>query len=84
MTAWFDIRGARRALVALFVVIMCALPVSVRAAPVATDRGVELDLYWFDAKAPERSAARFWDRYAPLYKNIPLFAAQHLLRAIGS
>ena len=70
MMAGFNNRWGRCALVALLAMLACALPVRAWAAPIATDRWVELDLYWFDAKAPERSAAQFWDRYAPLYRNV--------------
>lgn len=52
-------------LLALFPI--CAFGAAER---VAADRWVEIDLYWFDAEAPERSAAAFWDRYAPLYRNV--------------
>jgi hypothetical protein len=38
--------------------------------PAPHDRWVEIDLYWFDGTDPEGSAKRFWERYAPLYKNV--------------
>lgn len=38
-------------------------------APPAVDRWVEIDLYWFDAQAPERSAAAYWERYEPMYRG---------------
>lgn len=41
-----------------------------RAAPVSTDRWMEIDLYWFDPADPAGSADRFWTRYAPLYRDV--------------
>lgn len=40
------------------------------AAEVPGDRWMEIDLYWFDQADIARSVSCFWDRYAPLYRNI--------------
>lgn len=29
-----------------------------------------MDLYWFDPARPDRSAERFWARYAPLFRGV--------------
>ena len=34
------------------------------------DRWLEIDLYWFSADEPARSAAQFWDRYQPLFSGV--------------
>ena len=39
-------------------------------ATIPADRWLEMDLYWFDPQAVEKSAERFWDRYAPLYSGL--------------
>lgn len=37
---------------------------------VPSDRWLEMDLYWFDPEAVDDSAQQFWDRYAPLYRDL--------------
>ncbi|WP_428232546.1 hypothetical protein [Flavobacterium sp.] len=38
--------------------------------PVAADRWLEIDLYWFEHKDMQKSANEFWERYEPLMKGI--------------
>jgi hypothetical protein len=40
------------------------------AAPLDTDRWLEIDLYWFKQKAIADSVHRFWDRFQPLYEGV--------------
>ncbi len=40
------------------------------AAPVPADRWLEIDLYWFDRDHIPESVHAFWQRYAPLYKDV--------------
>lgn len=54
--------------VSLTIACMGSLPARAHAVP--ADRWIELDLYWFDSQAPERSAKQFWDRYEPLYRDV--------------
>lgn len=59
--------------IALYATLFCiagASASSAHSSMTASDRWVEMDLYWFDAAQPERSAAAFWDRYAPLYRKV--------------
>ena len=58
-----------RRLALLIAAIFVCSPVAGLTQPINTDRWIELDLYWFDARQPEKSAAEFWDRYEPLYRN---------------
>jgi hypothetical protein len=37
---------------------------------VATDRWLEIDLYWFQLQDPLASAKAFWDRYLPFYMGV--------------
>lgn len=63
-------RASRLIAAYLLMWIACLSPTPATALPVATDRWVEIDLYWFDAASPQRSASQFWDRYEPLYRNV--------------
>jgi hypothetical protein len=38
--------------------------------PIHGDRWVEIDLYWFDRDRIDDSAARFWDRFTPLFAGL--------------
>ncbi|MDN3919392.1 hypothetical protein [Roseateles violae] len=65
MTTLFRIAAA------LVFLIACAMPAWSATVPtVASDRWLEMDLYWFDRAHPERSADRFWARFAPLYRGV--------------
>ena len=39
-------------------------------AQLATDRWLEMDLYWFDKKDIPGSVKQFWDRFQPLFGNV--------------
>jgi hypothetical protein len=41
-----------------------------QAGPVHGDRWMEIDLYWFDRDGIDDSAARFWDRFTPLFAGL--------------
>jgi hypothetical protein len=56
---------------ALLILITASLHARAAAAPaVPNDRWLEIDLYWFEPAAVERSAESFWTRYAPLYQGV--------------
>jgi len=38
--------------------------------PIHGDRWIEVDLYWFDRDKIADSAARFWDRFTPLFAGL--------------
>lgn len=57
-------------IVATFLVLVGATVQTHAAPPVAVDRWLEMDLYWFDPANVERSADTFWKRYAPLYRGV--------------
>lgn len=42
------------------------------------DRWLELDLYWFDKDNIWVSVNKFWQRYAPLFKDITVLAFNFL------
>ena len=54
----------------LFSVVIAIFPTSAARASTTDDRWLELDLYWFSAEQPERSATQFWERYHPLFKDV--------------
>jgi hypothetical protein len=56
------------AIFAVLLMVSAALPA--RASGIPTDRWIEIDLYWFDPEKAEVSADIFWDRYAPLYRDV--------------
>jgi len=47
-----------------------AAPPPPAAAPLAADRWLEIDLYWFDRTNITSSAEAFWERYAPLFAGV--------------
>lgn len=51
-------------------ILALTVPQPARAATANDDRWLELDLYWFSAEQPERSAIEFWDRYQPLFADV--------------
>ena len=59
----------RKLFFGLLLLLLGAVATPARAAPVATDRWIEIDLYWFDPADVAGSADRFWTRYAPLYRG---------------
>jgi hypothetical protein len=59
----------------LFLLLLSALALAFSSTafanpPGTDDRWLELDLYWFSAEQPERSAATFWDRYRLLFADV--------------
>lgn len=60
----------RRVGAALMLFIGATLHAAAAPPPVPADRWMEVDLYWFDPAAVERSADTFWLRFAPLYRGV--------------
>ena len=55
----------------VFALLLAVCATSARAATAAPgDRWMENDLYWFDPDRPEASSRKFWQRYAPLYRDV--------------
>ena len=58
----------KKNLIILFI-LFCSICTNAKI-PVAADRWLEIDLYWFEHKDMEKSATIFWERYEPLMKGI--------------
>ena len=54
----------------LFLLVSNVAFASDGAPKVPTDRWMEIDLYWFQQDHIQSSVDEFWDRFAPLYRNV--------------
>lgn len=59
----------KKSFIILFSILFCSVTMNAKT-PVAADRWLEIDLYWFEHKDMEKSATIFWERYEPLMKGI--------------
>lgn len=59
----------KKSFIILFSILFCSISMNAKT-PVAADRWLEIDLYWFEHKDMQKSATIFWERYEPLMKGI--------------
>lgn len=59
----------KNTIIIIFSVLLYSIGANAKT-PVAADRWLEIDLYWFEHKDMEKSATLFWERYEPLMKGI--------------
>jgi hypothetical protein len=59
----------KKTLILLFNILFFSIGTNAKT-PVAADRWLEIDLYWFEHKNMEKSANEFWLRYEPLMQGI--------------
>jgi len=64
-----NIKALIKQLSLVFILITIS-PVANANVPMKTDRWVEIDLYWFEHNAMEKSVTQFWDRFYPLMEGV--------------
>lgn len=68
-------RKMEKTFAVLVAALFCLAGSGVQAAgspdgPLAADRWLEIDLYWFDQGDIGKSCEEFWDRFAPLFEGV--------------